>query len=201
MDYNEIPGVYEKVFSKCDDGNYKNTRNKNKYNFTLKKDITFDTETSYIKYRDRIIKLDQDRERLEKDFEGKINVPDFCFEYDDDKLFLSTESEFIKGLFVGYQYQHILYKYLVEREDEWTFGDYILPNFMLEAYSNKIYAIDLNSYQLISKERRKEKWNAARMNRIISETGWSSQRERCRWCLKSVQEIVSKYSFFGDNPF
>ena len=100
MDYNEIPGVYEKGFSKCGDGNYKNTRNKAKYKFTLKKDITFDTETSYIKHRDRIIKLDQDREGLEKDFEGKINVPDFCFEYDDDKLFLSTESEFVKGLFL-----------------------------------------------------------------------------------------------------
>ena len=201
MDYSEVPGVYKTEFSKLDDGNYKNHKNGSIYNFSLKKDVTYETEDSYIRQRDRIIKLDQDRSRLEKEFEGKVHIPDFSYEYDDNKFFLRTESEWIKGFFVGYQYQHILYKYLVEREDEWTFGDYLIPNFMYEGYSNKIYAIDLQSYQPITKKRRKEKWNKQRMNRIISETGWSSQRERCRWCMKSMQEIVSQYSFFGDNPF
>tara|TARA_B100001113_G_scaffold305175_1_gene265802 strand:+ start:1089 stop:1568 length:480 start_codon:yes stop_codon:yes gene_type:complete len=125
--------------------------------FTLTKVSTYANEEEFDKYYQRIVQLDKD-----KDTFTDVYVPSFSYFY--SGLTLTIESEFIKGLFAGPRHQHILYDNLVQRESDWTFADYIVPNFIVEGFTEKIYCIDLQSYQKASKDKRLRKWYASRKN-------------------------------------
>ena len=164
--------------------------------FILTKIRSHDSHESYER---NIIKLQQ----LEKDrdtFTG-VHIPHFTFDTIDKDLTVTIQSEFIKGHFVGHRFSDILYKNLVERDSLWSFTDYGILNFIKQQDTEKIYCVDLESYRKMEIGKRIVEWNRQRKNRIISDTGWGSQVTNCRFCRKTIQNLVDEYTFFGDNPF
>ena len=166
----------------------------NKFIFT--KIRSHDSHESYERNIIKLQQLEQDRDT----FTG-VHIPYFTFDTLEKDLTVTIQSEFIKGHFVGHRFSDILYKNLVERESIWSFTDYGILNFIKQQDTEKIYCVDLESYREMEISKRKDEWNRQRKNRIISDTGWGSQRNDCRYCRKTIQEMVDEYTFFGDNPF
>mgnify|MGYP001502071300 CR=1 FL=1 len=154
---------------------------------------------SHERYERNIIKLQQ----LEKDrdtFTG-VHIPLFTFDAKKEDLTITIQSEFIKGHFVGHRFSDVLYKNLVERESLWSFTDYHISNFVKQDFTNKIYCVDLASYRKMEISKRKKFWNELRKNRVIGDTGWGSHKIDCRYCRKTIQEMVDEYTFFGQDVF
>jgi len=163
--------------------------------YTLTKQKTYTSQERLDRDISRLQQLERD-----KDTFTEVHVPEFSFS--SEGLVLTIQSEFIKGNFVGHRYSNILYRELVEREHPWTFADYSLGNFIKQINThNKIYCVDLESYKEMEISKRKEEWNRLRINRVMGDNGWSSQRIDCRYCRKTIQEMVDEYTFFGQDVF
>jgi len=163
--------------------------------YTLTKQRTYTSQERLDRDISRLQQLERD-----KDTFTEVHVPEFSFS--SEGLVLTIQSEFIKGNFVGHRYSNILYRELVEREHPWTFADYSLGNFIKQINThNKIYCVDLESYKEMKISKRKEEWNRLRINRVMGDNGWSSQRIDCRYCRKTIQEMVDEYTFFGQDVF
>ena len=163
--------------------------------YTLTKQRTYTSQERLDRDISRLQQLERD-----KDTFTEVHVPEFSFS--SEGLVLTIQSEFIKGNFVGHRYSNILYRELVEREHPWTFADYSLGNFIKQINThNKIYCVDLESYKEMEISKRKGEWNRLRINRVMGDNGWSSQRIDCRYCRKTIQEMVDEYTFFGQDVF
>ena len=141
--------------------------------FTLIKTTQYEDKDLLSKHVSRL-------ERLLKDITDDpfelVKVPSFTFTVNDN--ILRVEQEYIKGLFVGYQGQDILWKDLVERKSEYTFADYHITNFIrtpIKPYD--IYCIDLVSYKKSSHAKRLRNWKRIRSQRVLSPTGFESKKE------------------------
>jgi hypothetical protein len=130
---------------------YVNSHNSRKVNFTLTKDITY---LDVNRLKDKMMRL----KMLQSEDFGKIKIPNFIFEQTGD-LSLRIISEYVKGRYADRDDMIIIQKYAVERINkpnaEYSFGDFNASNWIVE---NKdpwdLYAIDVDSYQLIDIKRR-----------------------------------------------
>ena len=130
---------------------YVNSHNSRKVNFTLTKDITY---LDVNRLKDKMMRL----KMLQSEDFGKIKIPNFIFEQTGD-LSLRIISEYVKGRYADRDDMIIIQKYAVERINkpnaEYSFGDFNSSNWIVE---NKdpwdLYAIDVDSYQLIDIKRR-----------------------------------------------
>ena len=90
---------------------------------------------------------------LQREDFGKIKIPNFTFEQTGD-LSLRIVSEYVKGRYANRDEMIIIQQYAVERVNkpnaQYSFGDFNASNWIVE---NKdpwdLYAIDVDSYQLI----------------------------------------------------
>tara|TARA_B100001057_G_scaffold378194_1_gene383547 strand:+ start:363 stop:866 length:504 start_codon:yes stop_codon:yes gene_type:complete len=163
--------------------------------YTITKQRTYTSQERLDRDISRLQQLERDKGTF-----TEVHVPEFSFS--SEGLVLTIQSEFIKGNFVGHRYSNILYRELVEREHPWTFADYNLSNFIKQINThNKIYCVDLESYREMEISKRKEEWNRLRINRVMGDNGWGSQRIDCRYCRKTIQEMVDEYTFFGQDVF
>ena len=125
---------------------YVNSHNTRKVHFTLTKDITY-LDTNRLK--DKMMRL----KMLQSEDFGKIKIPNFTFEQTGD-LSLRIVSEYVKGRYANRDEMIIIQQYAVERVNkpnaQYSFGDFNASNWIVE---NKdpwdLYAIDVDSYQLI----------------------------------------------------
>ena len=149
---------------------------------------------------DRFDKIVTRLNQLQKDKDTftEIRVPSFSFTTEGYSI--TTTSEYIKGHFVGHKFSDLLYRELVEREFAWTFTDYTIGNFIHDK-DNHVYCVDLESYREMDISKRKKFWNNQRKNRVLGESGWGSQKVDCRYCRKTIQEMVDEYTFFGQDVF
>jgi len=162
--------------------------------FTIIKQKTYESQEELERSIHKLEQLQRD-----KDTFAEVHIPSFSFVV--KGLSLTTQSEFIKGRFVGHRLSNVLYRNLVERESLWTFTDYHIENFVKEIGTDKIYCVDFDSYRKMEISKRKELWNGLRKNCVIGENGWGSQKIGCRYCRKTIQEMVDEYTFFGQDVF
>ncbi len=137
-------------------------------------------KTTHYEDRDLLCKHVSRLERLLKDITDDpfeyVKIPSFTFTVNDN--ILRVEQEYIKGLFVGYQGQDILWKDLVERKSEYTFTDYHITNFIRTPFKPyDIYCIDLVSYKKSSHTTRLHNWETQRSQRVLSPTGFACKKE------------------------
>ena len=121
--------------------------------FKLTKKIRFkDDESKYF----MVDKLN----RLKNENFNRVLIPNFDYSIQDN--FLTYEVDFIKGYSVGTvtePFSKIVYEDVVEKNSDWTFTDYHTTNFIVEAQTNKLYAVDFQSYGFIpSSDLRKKIW-------------------------------------------
>ena len=123
--------------------------------FYLTKKITFNNR---IELDAMIEKLD----RLKTENFNRVLIPDYKYERIDDNV-LIYEVEFIKGFPVGTAvepYKSMVYQDVLERESDWTFSDYHLTNFIVETTTDKLYAVDFQSYSYLpDRSVRKNMWH------------------------------------------
>ena len=125
---------------------YVNSHNTRKVHFTLTKDITY---LDVNRLKDKMMRL----KMLQSEDFGKIKIPNFTFEQTGD-LSLRIVSEYVKGRYANRDEMIIIQQYAVERVNkpnaQYSFGDFNASNWIVE---NKdpwdLYAIDVDSYQLI----------------------------------------------------
>ena len=122
--------------------------------FKLTKKIRFkDDETKYF----MVDKLN----RLKNENFNRVLIPNFDYTIQDN--FLIYEVDFIKGYPLGTAtepFASIVKEDIVERDSDWTFSDYHMTNFIVEAQTDKLYAVDFQSYSYIpDKNLRWEIWN------------------------------------------
>tara|TARA_Y100000992_G_scaffold77353_1_gene48974 strand:+ start:5364 stop:5876 length:513 start_codon:yes stop_codon:yes gene_type:complete len=121
--------------------------------FVLTKKIRFknDDELKYM-----VDKLD----RLKNENFNRVLLPNFKYHVRDN--FLIYEVDFIKGYPVGtctQPFSQIVIEDVIERDSDWTFTDYHMTNFIVETKTNKLYAVDFQSYGFIpNKDLRREIW-------------------------------------------
>ena len=77
--------------------------------------------------------------------------------------FLIYNVDYIKGYPLGTAtepFMSIVKEDVVERDSDWTFSDYHMTNFIVEAQTDKLYAVDFQSFSYIpDKNLRREIWN------------------------------------------
>ena len=123
--------------------------------FTLTKEIDYSSE----KICDE--KID-DLKQLEKDNFGKLKIPKFIIKKLNKKT-LQIKCEYIKGRYPTLEEMEIVKEYALYRKNDpynlYTLSAYHPNNFIVEYIPPyNIYAIDLDSYAIISMEKRLEKW-------------------------------------------
>ena len=127
-----------------------------KIDFKLSKTIWFKNNDD----RDHNISL---LKKLKEDSFGPILIPDFSFS--EGNCVIEMDVEFIRGFTIGTlipKYREVVKKELVDRNSDWTFGDYHTPNFIVEDGTEKIYAVDLQSYGYFpDRNHRNYLWNNA----------------------------------------
>ena len=121
--------------------------------------------------RDRMVeKLD----RLKEEDFNRVLIPDFDYRVDGN--IVTYNVDFIKGYGVGTfipKFADIVYEDVVARESDWTFGDYHMVNFIVEYKTDKLYAIDFQSYSYLS-------------DREYREFAWKYMREKDSTRLKEI---------------
>lgn len=122
--------------------------------FKLIKSIRFKCEREL---KEMIIKLD----KLKKEKFNRVLIPNFDYNVKDEVLIYNVD--FIKGYPLGTAtepFASIVKEDIVERDSDWTFSDYHMTNFIVEAQTDKLYAVDFQSYSYIpDKNLRWEIWN------------------------------------------
>lgn len=89
-------------------------------------------------------------ERLKNENFNRIHIPDF--EYKVDGNIITYDTVFIKGYGIGTlipKFADIIYEDILKRKSDWTFTDYGMSNFIVEYKTDKIYAVDLQSYNYV----------------------------------------------------
>mgnify|MGYP001452616557 CR=1 FL=1 len=150
--------------------------------FTLIKSTHYENKDLLDDHISRLTRLQKDI--IDDPFE-LVKVPSFTFTVNDN--ILRIEQEYIKGLFVGYQGQDILWKDLVERKSEYTFADYHITNFIRTPFKPfDIYCIDLVSYKKSSRTKRLYNWETRRTQRVLSPSGFA-----CKKDIFTVEQVLA----------
>ncbi len=119
---------------------------------------------------DKLSKLQQ-IERI-----GRVKIPSFTFTIDTLKIIIVAN--FQRGMYVGAKYNHILWEDLVMNQDEYTFCDYNLTNF-IQCEDGEIYSVDLHGYNNnTTLEERIDRWKRQRQRRVLSPLGFSPENLR-----------------------
>ena len=111
-----------------------------KASFKLIKTIHCDTSENV---NEMVDKLD----RLKNENFNRVLIPNFEYEVKNNDVIYTVD--FIKGYGMGTlvpKYANIVYEDVVKRRSEWTFMDLHTVNFIVEYSTEKIYAIDFQSY-------------------------------------------------------
>ena len=99
-------------------------------------------------------------ERLKNEDFNRVHIPDF--EYKVDGNILTYDTVFIKGWGVGTlipYFTNIIYEDIVQRDLDWTFDDYGSSNFIVEHNTDRIFAVDFQSYNYLpNRDYRESKW-------------------------------------------
>ena len=89
-------------------------------------------------------------DRLKNEDFNRIHIPDF--EYRVKGNTITYDTAFVKGYGVGTlipEFSNIVYEDIVQRDSDWTFTDYGMPNFIVEYKTDRIFAVDLQSYNFV----------------------------------------------------
>ena len=119
--------------------------------FRLLKTIHCGTE----EYRDYMVEKLQ---RLQNEDFNRVLIPEFTYTVDGNDVTYNVE--FIKGYGVGTyipKFAQIVAEDVRDRKSSWTFTDFALVNFIVEFKTNRIFAIDFQSYCYIP-DMEKRKW-------------------------------------------
>tara|TARA_Y100000356_G_scaffold49838_1_gene39739 strand:- start:446 stop:934 length:489 start_codon:yes stop_codon:yes gene_type:complete len=111
-----------------------------KASFKLIKTIHCDKSENVDKMVDKL-------DRLKKENFNRVLIPNFEYEVKNTDVIYTVD--FIKGYGMGTlvpKYANIVYEDVVKRKSEWTFMDLHTVNFIVEYSTEKIYAIDFQSY-------------------------------------------------------
>ena len=123
--------------------------------FSLRKEMIFNEET-YDKEHWRI-RLD----RLQREDFNRIKIPRFNYEMVDNRILF--EIEFIKGRQLGattfMDWRDVIKEDLVDREDDWGFGDLKPENFIIEKNTNNLYLVDFETYDPRDRQYKLSEWN------------------------------------------
>ena len=83
-----------------------------------------------------------------------------------DGNILTYDTVFIKGWGVGTlipYFTNIIYEDIVQRDLDWTFDDYGSSNFIVEHNTDRIFAVDFQSYTKIPNQKDRQKcWDICR---------------------------------------
>jgi len=125
----------------------------------------------------------QKLDRLKEEDFNRVLIPDF--EYKVDGNVVTYNVDFIKGYGIGTfipQFADVVYEDVVTRESDWSFADYHMVNFIVEYKTDKLYAIDFQSYGYLSNRKYREvRWkecrekDSTRLNEIMK-GGWIKPR-------------------------
>lgn len=103
-------------------------------------------------------------DRLKEEDFNRVLIPDFDYDVVDNTV--TYDVDFIKGIGIGTlipKYADIVYEDVVKRQSDWIFFDLATANFIVEYKTEKIYAIDFQSYAFIpDKNERESKWKSSR---------------------------------------
>jgi hypothetical protein len=125
-----------------------------KASFKLIKTIHCDTSENV---NEMVDKLD----RLKNENFNRVLIPNFEYEVKNNDVIYTVD--FIKGYGMGTlvpKYANIVYEDVVKRRSEWTFMDLHTVNFIVEYSTEKIYAIDFQSYTKVpSQSDRQINWD------------------------------------------
>tara|TARA_B100000401_G_C52569232_1_gene607119 strand:- start:165 stop:650 length:486 start_codon:yes stop_codon:yes gene_type:complete len=125
-----------------------------KASFKLIKTIHCDTSENV---NEMVDKLD----RLKNENFNRVLIPNFEYEVKNNDVIYTVD--FIKGYGMGTlvpKYANIVYEDVVKRKSEWTFMDLHTVNFIVEYSTEKIYAIDFQSYTKVpSQSDRQINWD------------------------------------------
>tara|TARA_B100001996_G_scaffold125017_1_gene94729 strand:+ start:543 stop:1025 length:483 start_codon:yes stop_codon:yes gene_type:complete len=115
-------------------------------------------------------------DRLKTEDFNRVSIPDFDYHVDNNTVTYNVD--FIKGYGIGTlipKYADIVYEDVVQRESDWVFHDLATINFIVEFGTEKIYAIDFQSYACIPDHRIREiKWEESRANDTVKVNGMLS---------------------------
>lgn len=103
-------------------------------------------------------------ERLERvksqDF-NRIKIPEFTYEIIDNEILF--EIEFIKGRQLGattfMNWRDVIKEDLVDKEDDWGFGDLKPENFIIEKSTDTLYLVDFDTYNPRDHKNKLLEWN------------------------------------------
>jgi len=99
-------------------------------------------------------------ERLKNENFNRINIPDF--EYYVEGNILTYNTTFIKGWSIGTlipKFAKIVYEDVIQKDSDWTFDDYGSANFIVECNSDRIFAVDFQSYNYVpDRDYRESRW-------------------------------------------
>ena len=125
-----------------------------KASFKLIKTIHCDTSENV---NEMVDKLD----RLKNENFNRVLIPNFEYEVKNNDVIYTVD--YIKGYGMGTlvpKYANIVYEDVVKRRSEWTFMDLHTVNFIVEYSTEKIYAIDFQSYTKVpSQSDRQINWD------------------------------------------
>ena len=103
-------------------------------------------------------------ERLKKENFNRIYIPDF--EYTVNDKIVTIKTPFIKGFNVATlipQFANIIHEDIVQRDSDWTFNDFAPSNFIIDEDTEKIFAVDLQSYDYTpNKLKRESAWEMSK---------------------------------------
>ena len=125
-----------------------------KASFKLIKTIHCDTSENVYEMVDKL-------DRLKNENFNRVLIPNFEYEVKNNDVIYTVD--FIKGYGMGTlvpKYANIVYEDVVKRKSEWTFMDLHTVNFIVEYSTEKIYAIDFQSYTKVpSQSDRQINWD------------------------------------------
>ena len=103
-------------------------------------------------------------DRLKTENFNRVFIPNFDYYVDDNTV--TYDVDFIKGYGIGTlipKYANIVYEDIVKRKSDWIFYDLATINFIVEFGTEKIYAIDFQSYAYIPDHQvREDKWRESK---------------------------------------
>ena len=126
-----------------------------KVGFKFQKKLIFDKSNFDVEiWKERL-------ERLKSQDFNRIKIPEFTYEIIDNEILL--EIEFIKGRQLGattfMYWQHVIKEDLVDREDDWGFGDLKPENFIIERKTDTLYLVDFETYDPRDPQYKLLEWN------------------------------------------
>ena len=112
-------------------------------------------------------------ERLERiksqDF-NRIKIPEFTYEIINSEILF--EIEFIKGRQLGattfVNWKDVIKEDLIDRDDNWGFGDLKPENFVIEKNTDTLYLVDFDTYDPRDRKNKLLEWNK-QLKKIIDE--------------------------------